>query len=541
MKQTGKRNTIILVALFLVLAIICAVLWGGPNMINTRETASSDAVSFSCHGGFYSEALKIKLKAPGGGKIHYTLDGSEPDENSAGYSGAIRIEASAGDYPEGVCVRAMAVYADGTKSEIYSENYIVCEGIEDRFSTYVAFISGNPQELTEEPDGILCEANIDNRGRETERKVNLQMFDSRGNELLNQDCGARPFGGASRHSFVKSVKLFARKEYDAEKMFCLNVFRNDAENGKESRYKKLVFRNGGNDFNFSYIRDELAQTMAYEAGYENCEGTVSVVVYINGKYNGLLWLHENYCDEFFKEKYGNDVNGVFGLVEGAESGMTDGDSAELIEEYNTRYGELTSLDLTQDENYEKLNDFIDVEDYLDYFAYNLYICNFDWPYNNNKAYKYVAGEGDVVSEGVFDGRWRFLLHDTDWSMGWDEFSGASYDNFAQYFEGGTSSPLFTALMKRPECRKQVRDKLEELMETVFAPDNALSLYHEMDKSREREQGFYQKWLEENEVYEEGDWGPDYDHYIDRCEQIEIFLTERPGYVEGFIEKYLNER
>ncbi|MBD5530433.1 MAG: hypothetical protein HDR02_18800, partial [Lachnospiraceae bacterium] len=60
----------------------------------TRETLTEDSgiepPVFSVEGGWYVEPIDVVLSAPKG-IIYYTLDGSEPDENSLVFSGSIHV------------------------------------------------------------------------------------------------------------------------------------------------------------------------------------------------------------------------------------------------------------------------------------------------------------------------------------------------------------------------------------------------------------------------------------------------------------------
>ncbi len=534
----GKTVIIILSAAALGVAVWlsgCAGESGGKEQI--QQGTANCTLSFSCESGFYTDDQDVKIKILGKGDVHYTLDGSEPTADSPVFKGSVSLSAGGGDYPNGYCLKAAAFIGDTAVSDTYTANYICGENVNSRFSTYVICVSGAASELTEGPDGIFYGDNVYNRGRENERKVSVEIFDPTGKSLVKRNCGVRAFGGASREHFVKSMKFYTRKEYDPENKFELNIF---DPSGKDIKYKRLVLRNTGNDFHFAYIRDEFLEYMAGEAGLNDHEGVAPAVLYLNGKYNGLLWLHENYCDDYFDEKYDSDGDGEFVILEGDEFVKSEEDDPEIAAEYNKTYAELCTLDLTDDDNYRKVTEFMDVENYLDYYAFNLYVCNFDWPHNNVKCYRYCPKEGTALKDGVFDGRYRYLVHDLDWSMGWDEFSDVSYDNFAQFFTPGSqmSSTLFGALMKREDSRRYLRERLEELMNGPFEPSEALEEFNGFDALRASEQVYYQKWLEENEIYAEGTPGPSEEVYLENMETIRDFLAKRPEYVKAFIDVYL---
>ncbi len=47
----------------------------------------------------------------------------------------------------------------------------------------------------------------------------------------------------------------------------------------------------------------------------------------------------------------------------------------IAEAFNTTYQQLTALDLTDDANYAQVTEFMDVENYLQNYAFNIYINN----------------------------------------------------------------------------------------------------------------------------------------------------------------------
>lgn len=74
---------------------------------------------FSYVGGSYEEVLPLKLSANTSGKIYYTLDGTEPDENSEIYTAPIFLET--GEYT----VKAYFVNDYGIRSDIVTNTYTI--------------------------------------------------------------------------------------------------------------------------------------------------------------------------------------------------------------------------------------------------------------------------------------------------------------------------------------------------------------------------------------------------------------------------------
>ncbi len=451
-----------------------------------------------------------------------------------------------------------------------------------KFSTYVFSITGDPADLTLRPNGLFYGENYKLRGRESEKKVFVEAWNPEGKLILSQYAGLRIYGAYSRQNYLKSVKLFARAEYDPEKKnFKYNFFNTPQLDGSDKyikKYKKLVLRDSGNDYQFAWIRDELNQTLASSAGFTDYEACAPAIYYLNGEYRGFYWLHESYCDSYFKNKYGDEgKNGEFAIVEGNEiyKKLDDDDEATVkaAEEYNKAYIGLINMDLTDDSNFKKLGEFMDVENYLMYYAYNIYICNHDWPNNNYKCYRYYAADGEEYMPGtVYDGRWRFLLHDMDYSMGlydqkeclagYDKLGEVltalkklskdekveedeAYKLFVQYLdipEGYTANiryaPLFAKLMERADCRDFFVSYSLELAGNALSRKSINETLDVMNEERADEIEEFYKYLEVLRAKNADgiwSWRGHYEMYTD---VIRDWAKQRANYSKRYMEKNL---
>lgn len=467
-----------------------------------------NAPVFSLEESFYNADLEIELKTAYEAEIYYTEDGSEPDKTSTLYSEPIYYECENTDFPTAHTIKAKAYYDDGTESAVSVHTYFTAKGTNEHFSEYVFSVSGEPSELTEGPDGIFYGENGKQRGRESEREVYLSAWDGDGKQILGQYCGVRIYGGASRYCTIKSMKLFARKSYSSGVgSFRTDLFHTPVADGSGSvidKYDKLVLRNSGNDFQFAFIRDELCQILAADAGFAEYESVVPAVCYLNGEYYGLFWLHETYCDDYFKEKYPNEAAlGKFIVAEGTdtEKDVAEDDEEEALhaEEFNAMYEKYSAADLKDEAVYSELCSLMDVEDYLDYFAFNIYINNRDWPQNNFRCYRYSPQDGESAGEGVYDGKWRFLLHDMDYSMGLYEQPEvmAKYNNLEHILREGDErySPLFASLLEREDCRSYFREKMYELADGALDGKHISETCSSLNGTRYFEQMKYYKHLE----------------------------------------------
>lgn len=538
-----------------------------PVSNNNTETDSSIELSlyFNSDGSWafgsvnrlYDKDVALEIFAPAGADVYYTTDGSAPTAESDKYTEAIVFKAHGGSFPHAYSFRAVAVFEDGSTSNVAARNILASTKMDGRYSTLVFCVSGEPDELTNKPDGIFTGKNYEQRGRESERLIYLDVFRPDGSNVISQYSGVRIYGGYSRQSTMKSMKLFARKSYDEDhKNFKLNDFgtlKLDGSGDIINKYDKLVLRNSGNDFQFAFIRDELSQTLVKKAGFECYEGVLPAVCYLNGEYYGFFWLHENYCDKYFKEKFG-DAEGEFYVLEGGDQKKSDEDDPEtqkLVDDYNTHYNRFIAMDLTSDSNYKQVCDYIDVQSYLDFFAWNIALNNWDWPNNNYKLFRYVEAPASVLADKdavatpdnpVFDGRWRFLPHDMDYTYGLygQNTTQASYNTLKVVLSKNNEryAPLFAKLMERSDCRSYFRAKTMEFLEGPLSAESIISTYNELHAERYSELEYFYKYIEQqNRKGDTAMWTSPENYYGTEDDIIE-FAKKRASYVIKYMDRLL---
>ena len=536
-----------------------------PEQNKKEETAASEKkenevglrffsdgnFEFDCDNQFYTSDVTLTITAPEGATVYYTLDGREPYFDSRTYSEPIKFEAlGGGEFPDAYTFRACMINPDGTTSKVAARSFLVAKNIANRFSTLVFFISGDPDQLDKAPNGIMYGNNAMERGRDSERMVYIEAFEADGTPIFAQFGGIRVYGGYSRNYSLKSFKLFSRKMYDEDhKNFKFDNFQTPKLNPEEQgevikKYDKLVLRNGGNDYQFGFIRDELSQQLVKKAGFDTYEEVLPAVVYLNGSYYAFHWLHENYCDKYLKERFG-DAEGEFVILEGTDQLKDDDeDCQDLVDDYNRHYDRFSTADLTNDTIYNELCNYIDVESYLDFFAWNIALNNFDWPNNNFKCYRYTAAEGERLGTGVYDGRWRYLPHDMDYTYGiYDQAKAKeNYNTLRVVLDENNErySPLFSKLMERKDCRNYFREKTMEFLNGALSEQSIKEEYEKLHATRKQELAHYYNFIEV--LNRRGDWTmwTQASNYANNEKQIYTFAEKRPGYVIRYMDELLPE-
>ena len=522
-----------------------------PFVTPTPASYSVQPVSFSLDNTFVMTTTELVLTADNAVAIYYTLDGTIPDENAEKYQTPIQLTATknAVAYP----VSARALYEDGTWSETAIRTYFAGQSLDERYDTLIFSITTDPynlydyeygilvkgkmrdEYLLENPDAVIdgtTPANYLMRGKESERPIHLEVFTQNGDLVLEQDAGVRVYGGWSRSNDMKSLKLFARKEYDEENnKFRYPFFTTSLDEGEQlvDSFKRLVLRAYGNDINNAFIREELFQTLAKQAGYE-AKAVRPVAVYVNGAYFGAYYLTEPYHESYFEEHY-RKFDGVMEILEGTEhnkEGESDGSNQYAVDDYQNMYYKYSKADLTDDAVYAELCEQVDVKNYIEYYAYQMYIGNEDWPQNNYKVYRYYAAEGEEYSdEAPFDGKWRYLLHDMDFSTG-IYGTGVTQRYLTELIgEPGSYSstcPLFSQLMRREDCQDIFIKKTLELLNGVFRSEyfnEQMSIMHE---ERLNEQ------LHSPESGHLETWGTEISQVEKNMSNIKTYMAKRGNYI-----------
>ena len=337
------------------------------------------------------------------------------------------------------------------------------------------------------------DANYKQKGREWERPVHIDFFESDGEDTtlaISQDCGIRVQGNYSRSDLQKGLRLYAREEYGI-KNFYYPVFGDDAKdsNGKTvEKFKTLNLRAGGNTAFIAKYNDAYWQSLVTELDMAT-QASRPCVVYLNGEYMGLYILQENYSDNFFSNKYDvqdTDVVLYKGDAEQYASGykldigeVPDGASNEgcYLSDLNNFFK--NHEDLSDQSDLKEFEKLVDTESVLDYFAVEIWLNNkWDWPGKNWSMWKTVTKNS---SNKYNDGRWRMCLYDLDFAgVSGEEDAYANTvaeDNYKPdgLLDFNTNNPAvlcYAYLMTNKSSRESFEQKLNKLTEQNFEKASA---------------------------------------------------------------------
>lgn len=462
-----------------------------------------EAPRFSQEAGFYEKTVALSLAAPDAYTIFYTLDGSIPQSGNGQtfrYDGPINLYLSNGKLLTAATVRAVAVTPQGLKSDVVTNTYFVSSGMSSRYQIPVISLVTEPTSLYDSETGLF--ENPTESGKEWERPAHFEFFLPNGQREISMNLGIRVHGAYSRSARIKSLRLYARAEYDTQKNIKYDFFSDQIvpaieKNGKEktiTKFKRLILRTGGNEgdaWETTFFRDALAQSLMTDTKLD-MQGYRPAVMYLNGEFYGIMNIREREDERYLSSHYNcseedvviygfeyeRDWEGKVIIPETGDAFQTviEEGSDDQLSFFEEAFRFVTENDLNDRENYKKAKQYFDIDHFIDYLCVQIYSGNTDWPHNNAKAWRYT---GEASSEYGLDGRIRFLLYDVDFAFGLYEHRAnesilspmMKLNNQNPYVD--VISRLFRGFLQNDGFRQKFARRFDTLLKTKFVPEQIL--------------------------------------------------------------------
>lgn len=415
-------------------------------------------------------------------------------------------------------IRALAVDAAGNRSKVVTKTYFVGKNIKDNYkNASVMSIVTDPDNLLNKETGIYRKENYENSGREWERPAFVEYFEEDGSSPFATEMGIRLHGGWSRHYGQKSFNLYFRDTYDGLKNlkdYALISSAEDADGNVIQKYKSFMLRNGGNDTEYTKIQDAWIQGLVRDRAFAT-QASRPCVLFLNGEYWGLYNLTEKYSDNSIGEEFGVAKENVVAikddkLDEGQESDI------ELYDELQA----LAELDMKNDENYKKFCNLVDIQSYIDYYATEVYIGNYDWPQKNTMFWR--TRENDGTRYG--DTKWRLMLFDTEYSM---EMYGHTTGTYPLTWLL-QQDELFYSVFQNEEFRGQFINTMCDLTNVNFKEDDAIA-------SLEQYEAVYKPLMADFFIR----FGLDENNFDSNVSRMRNFIKKRPIQIRSDLKAHAN--
>jgi hypothetical protein len=474
----------------------------------SQETAEAPPpleIQVSTPGGFYQGSVTVDIISPGA-EIYYTLDGNLPNRRSERYTGKpLRLR-------ETTVLRLMAWHEDGRQSIPLSHTYFIDE---TPTQLPVVSISITPDVLFHPFEGLFmlgASADDDNWKKpdanfwsKREISCNVEIFESDGRCVYRNLSGFRLFGGMSRLFPQKSMAIVARGRYGEDRIEH-RIF--GEEGGKE--FKFLVLRNSGSDFGKTHFRDALMTSLVEDWDIETQDYRPSHV-YLNGRYWGIYNIREKINRYFIADHYKQLDNDSIDIMEHRQT-LKKGSSLH----YRALLRYLETHDLSDPANFAYVESQMEVDNFLNYQIAQIYFDNQDA--GGNIRYWRPQRE---------DGRWRWILYDTDWGFGLHERE--AYTNNSLAFHTAPDGPswpnppwstfILRKLLENDGFRQKFVNRFADHLNVSFHPERVVGRIDE----------FYERLKPEIHRHHKR-WKLSRPYWEDEVDALRTFGMQRPNYV-----------
>ncbi len=364
-------------------------------------------------------------------------------------------------------------------------------------------------------------ANFNNRGDAWERETNIEYFDEQGNLNFNHRAGVRLHGGFSRSFPQKTLRLYARSEYGTNEFIHQLFPTKDTD-----RFKRFIMRASGNDSWSTFFRDAMIQQLVMNRPIDT-QHWQPVVTFLNGEYWGILNMRDRYDQYYLSYKYGVEPDKVDLLQRNAVP-KTGGNS-----HYLQMMDYVRNNNLAFQSHIDHVNTMMDIDNFIEYYAIQMYINNQDWPQNNIDFWRHQTDSYNPDAFYGHDGRWRWMLFDTDFGF-WLGNRAPSQNTLAHATLAtgarAWSTELFRNLLDNQNFRDDMVNRLADLMNTVFYPDTVLDKIHKM-------QTLYEEIIDEHiarwtHISSKSSW-------YNEIGKMRSFATQRPAFIRQHVQQYFN--
>lgn len=452
----------------------------------------------SLPGGYYSGEIGVSVIAEADDRLYYTTDGSLPTEASAPYTDTLRIE-------ETTSLRVRAFRTGWLAGEGVSASYLFSE--KGTLPTVSLII---------DPERFQGDTGIYKRPK-TGEEVPLHL------SFIEEDTAVVALGlGVKIHApdgrRQKSLRLYARSGY-GESAIDYALF----PGYSVDRFRRVILRNGGNDGS-ERARIHLKDGYAHRL-FSQLDASYAVAAYrpvrvvVNGAYFGLYNLRERQDEHYLESHFGLKPEEVdfleYDAAEPNDRKAISGDweNWEALRQY------VLGNDLSNEASYAAVEKWIDIDNFIDYQLFQIFIGNQDWLSNNIKFYRPRQPNG----------KWRWVLWDTEYGMGTQVKASVGKPDFdflkMALSWGGWGREDWTWLLRGLVENVTFRDRFTrrylDLLNSSFLPDYLLA---ELDRVREG--------IEPELAAQLDRWGTNFGEYEAHYALTQSFLLERSGFARS---------
>ncbi|MFC1601610.1 lamin tail domain-containing protein [Candidatus Sumerlaeota bacterium] len=484
-----------------------------PGRLNGPSVVGFVAdTKFSADRGFFDAPFQLGIStATPGATIRYTTDGSWPTATHGDiYSTTMTVSAT-------TVLRAMAYKTGWVATDVDTQTYLFL----DQVIVQPDWPAGYPTEIDEEPADYGMDPEVVNdplysgrivddlksiptisvvvdrehmfgttglfansyakNSRDWERPASAELIHPDGQKGFAVNCGVRVQGAVSRYpsNFKHSLSLRFRNDYGPGKLR-YPLFADTPGGADATEEFDLVMLRS--PFSYTWMdrdargcaraglqRDQVARDIHLEMGHPAAHGLFAHI-YINGMYWGVYNVCERPDADFLSSYQDGDdddydaISGAYGMY------STSGDKVAWK----------TMLDILEDgvaddADYATLQQYMDVDNFIDYMMINLYFNMNDW---DNKNYKVGRKRGPPSPFQFYLWDAEMMMPPTNGDRNGTNADRIAADGITNHWSGHLRGMLVD-LKENAEFRRRFGDHIHKHFFNggVFTPEAIIPLWN----------------------------------------------------------------
>ena len=433
---------------------------------------------------------------PSDTRLYVTLDGSAPTKASASYA---KEEPCKMLITEATVVRARLISDFALTSLPVTHSYI----IHPRTTQLPVFsLSTDSRYLYDEEIGMMVGDDFDdNCFKGWRRPFNIEFFEQTEPDtaLINQIGEAGMHGAGSLRRHQKAMNLYTNKRWQ-KKRFKSSTFFPHKPFIKKT--KTFCLRNSGTRCLDSRIDDGFVQLLFANhidslqyLDYRPC------IVYIDGKYNGIMDIRERANNTWASNNLGVEEDSISEIEAFYTKVAEYDDVRQLIDDPNSKYEDFAQL--------------FDMSLFLNYLCCEAYSSNRTFAHTNVYLW-YDRSEGQKILHPLLKDLDDFAGGGDDWN--WMNFITLT-GNESNYDEKPEHRRIFARLFDMPEFRNPFIDRMMVYLGDFCKPSVTVPMINAMRDAIEDEIEATFAFIDEGATYQD---------FVNRIEQQLIpFCQKRP--------------
>ncbi len=273
--------------------------------------------------------------------------------------------------------------------------------------------------------------------------------------ILNIKSGFRIHGNNSRANAIKSLRLYARSDYNDIDVFEHQFFDEkipNAVNPTNNLYKRLMLRAEGSGGPVAY---DVVFNRAMQPFFNGITRIKPAIHFINGEYWGITALRDRMDKYHYVNNFGLNADDVIQIE-------CTGSNCNLDEGTNTDYQSFIDFqnfiimnNMADNNNYQQVVNQMDIDSFIDHILIEIFAAN--------DSYERTFWKSRTTGTSPYaDGKWRLMVKDFESSL-------KTNTNWLQYWANNISptESFLNHLLDNADFKNKFITRFADLLNSAF--------------------------------------------------------------------------